>query len=398
MERNRNNSRTKMYHDLLNRHIRHGSLKLIEADGTEHAFGEGEPTVTWRVRDKKVMRQVVTNPHMNLGETYMDERWDVVSGTLADLLRILRVNVEAAFKSGVKLTPFSALLSSWNTVRTSLKNVAHHYDLEEDLFRRFLDTDMHYSCAYFEDEDQSLEEAQQAKCELIRKKLCLEPGMRVIDIGSGWGSLAMYLAEKAGVEVVGITLSVEQLRVAEERAKARGLHNQVRFRLEDYRNHEGEYDAVVSVGMFEHVGLRNHETYFNKVAELLKPDGVALIHTIGSIAPPQPVNPWIRRHIFPGGYIPPNSMTSAAIEKSGLVTSDIEVLRRHYAKTLEVWNDRFQASRTEFQERLGERFCRMWEFYLVSCQTAFEVADLVVYHYQLAHDNARVPLTRAYLA
>ena len=386
-----------MYLNLLKRHVRHGSLTLLDADGREHHFGEGEPEATWRIHGRNVMRRIVTNPELNLGETYMEEGWDVAKGTLADLLRILRGNVEAAVRSGAKLGALSSLVSSWNTVRASLANVAHHYDLEEDLFRRFLDTDMHYSCAYFETPDTSLEAAQQAKCELIRRKLCLKPGMRVVDIGCGWGSLAMYLAEKSGVEVVGITLSVEQLRVAEQRAKERGLHNQVSFRLEDYRNHTGQYDAVVSVGMFEHVGVRNYETYFTKVAELLKPDGVALIHTIGSTAPPQPVNPWIRRYIFPGGYIPANSVTTAAIEKSGLVTSDIEVLRRHYALTLEAWNDRFQASRDEFRERMGERFCRMWEFYLVSCQTAFEIGDLVVYHYQLAHDNARVPLTRDYL-
>lgn len=383
---------------LFQRHLRHGTLTIVDAGGETHVFGSGEPHVTWRLRDQRALRRMLAHPALNVGEAYMDEMWDIEEGTLADLLTILRRNLQRQAISAPRFEALRALIGSWNNLAQGKRNASHHYDLDEALFRSFLDADMHYSCAYFERDDLTLEQAQQAKCELIRQKLCLEPGMRVFDIGSGWGSLAMYLAEHADVDVVGVTLSAEQLRVAKARCDDRGLAGRVQFLMQDYREHEGRYDAVVSVGMFEHVGLRNFDAYFNKVAELTAPDGVALIHTIGSIEPPQAINPWIQRYIFPGGYIPANSSTVRAIERAGLATSDIEVLRLHYAKTLKEWNRRFQAARETFRQRKGERFCRMWEFYLVSCQTAFELADLVVFHYQLAHRLDRIPITRDYLA
>ena len=288
-------------------------------------------------------------------------------------------------------------LQSWNNLGASLRNVSHHYDLDASLFRAFLDRDMHYSCAYFRSPEQTLEEAQSAKCDHIRKKLCLKPGQKVLDIGSGWGSLGLYLAEKEDVQVTGLTLSNEQLAVANDEAVRRGLDNQVQFRLEDYRNHHGKYDAVVSVGMFEHVGLRNFDGYFNKVAKLLSGDGVAMIHTIGHTDRPVATNPWIRRHIFPGGYIPAISEISTAVERSPLLFADIEVWRQHYALTLKEWNHRFQTVRSEFAREKGERFCRIWEFYLLACQTAFEVSSLVVYQLQLGINNMSVPTTRDYL-
>jgi cyclopropane-fatty-acyl-phospholipid synthase len=295
------------------------------------------------------------------------------------------------------MAAYAAILQTWNNLHTSMRNVSHHYDLDESLFRAFLDHDMHYSCAYFRTPEQTLEAAQSAKCEHIRKKLCLKPGQKVLDIGSGWGSLGLYLAEQEDVQVTGLTLSNEQLGVAKQQAIQRGLDNQVQFRLEDYRNHQGEYDAVVSVGMFEHVGLRNFDVYFNKVGNLLSKDGIAMIHTIGHMDRPVATNPWIRRHIFPGGYIPAISEISAAIERSPLVFADIEVWRQHYALTLKEWNRRFQAVRSEFARDKGERFCRIWEFYLLTCQTAFEVESLVVYQLQLGINNASVPTTRDYL-
>ena len=278
-----------------------------------------------------------------------------------------------------------------------MRNVSHHYDLDASLFRAFLDQDMHYSCAYFRSPDQPLEEAQSAKCDHIRRKLCLKPGQKVLDIGSGWGSLGLYLADKEDVQVTGLTLSNEQLAVANKEAVRRGLDNQVQFRLEDYRNHHGKYDAVVSVGMFEHVGLRNFDGYFNKVAELLSRDGIAMIHTIGHTDRPTATNPWFRRHIFPGGYIPAISEITTAVERSPLVFADIEVWRQHYALTLKEWNRRFQTVRPEFAREKGERFCRIWEFYLLACQTAFEVSNLVVYQLQLGLNNMSVPTTRDYL-
>ena len=330
----------------------------------------------------------------------MDEGWDVEDGELIDLLTILRTNLESTVANTslvAMLGPVATLAQSWNTARASLNNVSHHYNLEESLFRTFLDHNMHYSCAYFRAPDMTLEQAQVAKSEHIRHKLCLQPGARVLDIGSGWGSLAMHLAQHAGVDVTGLTLSSEQVRAAKAEAERRGLSGRVEFRLEDYRHHRGEYDAVVSVGMFEHVGRRNFGRFFDTVRALLATDGVAMIHTIGHTGSPMPTNAWIARHIFPGGYIPAASEVVQAIERSDLVLSDVEVWRRHYAPTLREWNRRFQASRETFQERLGERFCRMWEFYLTVCATAFELGGLVVYQLQLAHSNDVVPLTRDYL-
>lgn len=366
-------------------------------DGGEHSFGSGEPSVVWKIQNSGTLSKIVRNPLLNLGETYIDQEWDVPDGRLADLLTVLRSNVEESLSVRSPLFFIPAILQSWNNIRASMRNVAHHYDLDEKLFRTFLDTDMHYSCAYFREPEMSLEDAQQAKCEHIAKKLCLTPNAKVLDIGSGWGSLAMHLAENYDVFVTGITLSQEQLSVARQRAAERNLGNRVQFELQDYRQHEGEYDGVVSVGMFEHVGKHNFLNYFSKVKSLLKRDGLALIHTIGSHAPPTSTNPWIRRHIFPGGYIPSLSEASVAVEKSGLVFNDIEVWRRHYAGTLEEWNRRFQQVRDQFVDSHGEKFCRMWEFYLCASQTAFELATLLVYQLQLGHRNDSAPLTRKYL-
>ena len=389
-----------MFLKLLKNYIRQGTLTVIEPGGRKHTFGNGNPSVTWIISNPRAMRKIGRNPVVNLGQTYMDQEWDVEDGKLVDLLTILRVNVEpyvTGKRASTLLAPVAKLLTSWNNVHASLNNISHHYDLDEALFRTFLDRDMHYSCAYFREPDMSLEAAQTAKCNHIRKKLCLTPGQRVLDIGSGWGSLAMHLAENADVEVVGLTLSKEQLRFAQAEADRRGLAGQVEFRLEDYRHHDGCYDGVASVGMFEHVGRRNFQRFFDRVHALLAPDGVALVHTIGHYTPAMPTNPWIRRHIFPGGYIPAASETLRAIERSALVMSDLEVWRRHYARTLREWNRRFQASRSELARSKGERFCRMWEFYLATSATAFEVSNLVVFHFQLARRNDVVPLSRDYL-
>ena len=389
-----------MFSKLLQKHVRRGTLTLVAPDGTRQTFGDGSPRVTWAIRTPRTMLKILVNPEANLGETYMNEEWDVEEGELVDLLTILRTNLEPAIGGRsvtALLAPAATVFKSWNTVRASLQNVSHHYNLDEALFRAFLDQNMHYSCAYFRESDMTLEAAQVAKSEHIRGKLCLEPGSRVLDIGSGWGSLAMHLAERADVNVTGLTLSSEQARVASAEAERRGLSDRVEFRLQDYRQHRGEYDGVVSVGMFEHVGRRNFDRFFDTVRTLLAPDGVALIHTIGHTGAPVPTNPWIGRHIFPGGYIPAASEVIRAIERSDLAPSDVEVWRRHYAATLREWNRRFQASRETFQNSHGERFCRMWEFYLTVCTTAFEIGRLVVFQLQLAHRNDVVPLTREYL-
>ena len=389
-----------MFLKLLDRHVTQGTLTVVEPGGRRHTFGAGEPAATWVLNKPGTARRILLNPQANLGETYMNGEWDVEDGDLGDLLTVLRVNMERELPArsvAALLGPLGTLVSSWNNVRASLSNVSHHYDLDEALFRAFLDRDMHYSCAYFRAPGLSLEAAQAAKCDHIRGKLNLAPGQRVLDIGCGWGSLAMHLAEHAGVEVVGLTLSGEQLRAARAQAERRGLAGRVTFRLEDYRQHRAQYDAVVSVGMFEHVGRRNFARYFEQVHECLAPHGTALMHTIGQYGGPSPTNAWIRKYIFPGGYIPAASEVMQAIEPSGLILSDLEVWRRHYALTLREWNRRFQAVRGDFVRAKGERFCRMWEFYLLACATAFEIADLVVFQFQLARANDTVPVTRDYL-
>ena len=384
---------------LLKERIKTGTLCLVDHQGNRETFGTGENPVVVRFNKRSTLLKVLRNPHLQLGECYVNEEIDIEQGTLTEFLRLLRINMsDYANTKGTAIAPaLASITQSWNSVKASLRNVSFHYNLDDNLYRGFLDADMHYSCAYFQDPNASLETAQQAKCRHLMQKLCLKPGQRVLDIGSGWGSLAMYLAEHADVQVTGITLSTSQLRVAKERAEERNLGNQVQFLLEDYRDHAQQYDAIVSVGMFEHVGKRNFQTYFNAVKNLLNSDGVAVIHTIGSAESPTPTNPWIKRHIFPGGYIPSLSEVVKRVESSRLFVADIEVWRRHYAKTLNAWNDRFQKIREDIKQQKGERFCRIWEFYLCACQTAFEYDSLVVFQLQLAHENDTVPLTRDYL-
>ncbi|MCY4213701.1 MAG: cyclopropane-fatty-acyl-phospholipid synthase [Gammaproteobacteria bacterium] len=382
---------------LLEKFIHQGRLTVIGPDGRERAFGEGEPRASWRLNRPSTFPRILRNPPLNLGETYMDGEWDVGEGTLHDLLTILRINLEPEIPRRGWPRPLRAVLRSWNGLAASRRNVSHHYDLDEPLFRACLDADMHYSCAYFTAPLASLEDAQAAKCRHIAAKLNLEPGQKVLDIGSGWGSLAMHLAEQHGVAVTGLTLSAEQLRVAREAARQRGLAGKVEFRLEDYREHAGTYDRIVSVGMFEHVGKPRYAAFFDTLAASLATDGVALLHTIASKAPPEPLNPWIRRHIFPGGHIPSLSEIAPFVERAGLMSADIEVLRTHYALTLKAWSQRFQHARQQFVDSKGERFCRMWEFYLAISQTAFEVGGLVVLQWQLTKHNQAAPITRDYL-
>ena len=381
----------------LEEHVRRGELTLVEANGNRHRFGTGAPKATWTMCKPDTMRRILANPALELGETYMDGGWDVTDGTLADLLTILRSNFGDLIQRRSLIGEAIARMQSWNAPKASASNVQRHYDLDEELFRAFLDRGMHYSCAYYRDPDISLESAQLAKCNHIARKLLLEPGQRVLDIGSGWGSLAMHLAETANVSVVGLTLSAEQLRVAQAEAMRRGLDDRVEFRLEDYRRHRGQYDRIVSVGMFEHVGRRNFGRYFARLVDQLRPGGSALLHTIGSTRPPNSTNAWFRRHIFPGGFIPSLSNISIAIERAHLHTGDIEILRPHYALTLKEWNRRFQIQRAHFAATKGEAFCRMWEFYLVASQTAFECGDLVVFQMQLGGRDAPFPATRDYL-
>lgn len=380
--------------------IKYGTLVLEFGDGSEsRRFGHGDPVAVWQVANTRILRRIASDPGFMLGQAYMDGDWTVPADGLLPLLEVLMRNFEYE-TAGVRGRMWRALiapLQQWNRKRISRRNVSSHYDLDTDMFRQFLDEDMQYSCAYFPEPDATLEQAQQAKCEHISRKLMLAPGQRVLDIGCGWGGLAMYLAERADVHVTGLTLSVEQHRVAQERVRQRGLEDKVDIRLEDYREHEGEYDRIVSVGMFEHVGVPYYQRYFELIRERLPQDGVALIHTIGRYTPPGLTNPWTRRYIFPGGYIPAMSESMAAVERSGLICADVEVLRQHYAFTLKHWLSRFEAVRDQWVQKRGETFCRMWEFYLAASASSFLWRDMVVFQFQLARSLDAVPLTREYL-
>ena len=380
-----------------------GTLRVIDAGGQTHTFsGSSGDSVTIRLHDRKLERQLFFNPRLRLGEAYMDGRLTIEDGSLYDFLDLVASNIELAPRS--VLTPLYngfgrafRTFQQYNPVGRAQQHVAHHYDLSDALYDTFLDSDRQYSCAYFTEPDQSLETAQANKKRHIAAKLMLAPGQRVLDIGSGWGGLALYIARECGVEVTGLTLSREQLQVARKRAQALGLADRARFELLDYRQATGSYDRIVSVGMFEHVGVVQYPVFFRQLSELLAPDGVALLHAIGRADGPAATNPWIRRYIFPGGYSPAMSEVVPVIERSGMYITDIEILRLHYAETLKAWRTRFLANRERIRALYDDRFCRMWEFYLAGSEVAFRYQGHIVFQMQLAKKVGTVPLTRDYI-
>jgi cyclopropane-fatty-acyl-phospholipid synthase len=334
----------------------------------------------------------------------MEGKLTIEEGTLYDLIDLIGRNIEAFEHHW--FSDFSANLSQvfrriqqYNPVGKAQKNVAHHYDLSDDLYDLFLDSDRQYSCAYFDGTHNDLERAQMDKKRHIAAKLLLhEPGMKVLDIGSGWGGMGLYLAQQTGADVTGVTLSTQQHKVSQRRVEDLGLSDQVRFKLQDYREESTTYDRIVSVGMFEHVGAVHYLEYFKKARDLLNDDGVFLLHSIGRMEPPGVTNPWLRKYIFPGGYTPSLSETLAAIEKAGLWVTDVEILRLHYADTLHLWYERFMAQREKALDLYDERFCRMWEFYLIGCEIAFRRMGQMVFQIQIAKRQDAVPLTRDYIA
>ena len=391
---------------LLDRCVSAGRLTIIDVDGARHIIGrrrDGAPDVTVRVHDHGAQQALFRNPKLAFGELYMDGRLTIEHGSLYDLLDLLCAAVsdlEAntwVGRLGVVSSRMTRRLQQYNPVGKAQRNVAHHYDLSGRLYDLFLDEDRQYSCALFSNDNESLEEAQRNKKRHIAAKLLLEPGQSVLDIGCGWGGLAMYLARLGGGDVTGLTLSTEQHEVAEERASQENLSNRVHFRLQDYREEKGSYDRIVSVGMFEHVGVNHYREYFRTVRTLLKEDGVALVHTIGRAGPPAATNAWLAKYIFPGGYTPALSEVMSAIEKEQLWVTDIEVLRLHYAKTLREWHRRFDKNRAAIRALYDERFCRMWEFYLIACELAFRRMDQVVFQIQISRKQDAVPLTREYI-
>jgi cyclopropane-fatty-acyl-phospholipid synthase len=387
----------------LRRFIRHGSLTITTAAGNRFNFGDGSgPPVAVRFTTKKAQRAVLFNPELRMGEAYMDGTFVVEEGSIADVLAILLRQEYIAPPKWALPWRFARYLvrrlQQFNPRSRSRRNVAHHYDLDGRLYRLFLDADQQYSCAYFEAPDQSLDDAQLAKKRHLAAKLCVEPGAAVLDIGCGWGGLALYLAEIAGARVTGITLSQEQYARAQQRAIERGRTQDADFRLEDYRDVAGHFDRIVSVGMFEHVGVGFYDTFFRKCAELLHNDGVCLLHTIGRSSSPSVTNPWIAKYIFPGGYIPALSEVLPAVQRARLVVTDVEILQLHYAETLKAWRERFLAHREGVERLYDARFVRMWEFYLASSEMAFRESDMVVFQIQMAKRKGVVPETRDYIA
>jgi cyclopropane-fatty-acyl-phospholipid synthase len=393
-----------MFRWYLKKAIRRGGFILIEPAGRMTRLGNpgADTPLILRVHDKKTMRRLSFNPNLALGEAYMDGGLTVENGTIRDLMVVICDNLSdatplpqtALFQP---LRPLLRRIQQYNPAARSQKNVSHHYDLSRRLYELFLDADEQYSCAYFTDPAMPIEAAQIAKKRHIAAKLLLKPGMRVLDIGSGWGGLALTLAETAGVDVTGLTLSHEQLAVANERARAMGVADRVRFHLRDYRAETGTYDRIVSVGMFEHVGINHYEEFFQAVNRLLAPDGVMLLHSIGRADGPGQTNAWIRKYIFPGGYAPSLSEVLPVVEQAGFWTTDIEILRMHYALTLNRWQDRFAANRAEIAKLYDERFCRMWEFYLAGSEMHFRYLMGMVFQLQLAKSIDAVPITRNYM-
>jgi cyclopropane-fatty-acyl-phospholipid synthase len=386
--------------------IKEGALEFAFANGKVVRFGDRGVADPPRValRDRKAEWELLRRPELAFGELYMNGRADVVHGTLDEVLGTVSRNamrndapawLRLLFKTRIALRA----LHQRNDPNRARRNVAHHYDIGNDLYSLFLDEDQQYSCAYFENDAQTLEEAQLAKRRHIAAKLFVEPGQSVLDIGCGWGGLGLYLARTAGANVTGVTLSQEQLAVANQRAAEAGLSNHARFELQDYRRVRGKFDRIVSVGMFEHVGVNYFKQFFEKIAASLNDDGIALLHTIGRTDGPGATSPWVDKYIFPGGYIPGLSEIVPHIERAALIILDIEVLRLHYAKTLQVWADRFQANREKAKTMYDERFCRMWEFYLTGARFAFLYEHHVVWQIQLAKNIYALPhITRDYIA
>jgi cyclopropane-fatty-acyl-phospholipid synthase len=389
---------------LLSRIIRIGRLELIDAAGRRHVFaGSPAPSVTVRLHDAALHRKLIVNPRLNVPEAYMDGTLTIEDGGIYNLLELLVRNDDQMIASSglwrfmIDLQRLTRRLHQYNPIHRSRRNVAHHYDLSDQLYDLFLDRDRQYSCAYFLSPDDDIETAQLNKRRHIAAKLLLEPDMKVLDIGSGWGGLALFLASECGADVTGLTLSTEQLKVAQRRAAQMGLSERVRFHLRDYREETGSYDRIVSVGMFEHVGVNQYPTFFDKVNALLKPDGVALLHSIGRSDGPGTTNPWLRKYIFPGGYSPALSEVVPVVERARMWITDIEVLRLHYAETLKAWRRRFLQHRDQVLKLYDERFCRMWETYLVGSEIAFRFGGHLVFQMQLAKAVETVPLTRDYM-
>jgi len=388
----------------LNKFIKDDGFILVDANSVKYIIGnpKKEKPIILRLLDKKLHYKLLFYSDLYFGEAYTDGTAKIENGSLTDFLNIAfknigRSEINIYGQLLKKLRGTYRYLTNFNFAEKSKNNVAHHYDISDELYDLFLDTKRQYSCAYFKNENDSLETAQNNKIDHIIKKLNLKPNQKVLDIGSGWGSLAIEIAKTTQCTVTGITLSENQYNYSIKKEKESNVENQVNFKLIDYRQLNEKFDKIVSVGMFEHVGRKFYKTFFNQVSKLLKDDGLALIHTIGSINQPRDPQPWVTKYIFPGGYTPSMSEVTGPIEKSGLMVTDVEVLRMHYFHTLRNWKERFLHNKLKVLAMFDEKFFRMWEFYLTSCEMSFKWADQVVYQFQLTKDFTSAPITRDYI-
>ena len=390
--------------NFLNNLIKHDGFVLIDSNSKKFVIGNPikENPIILKLFDKNLNYKLLLNPDLYFGEAYTNGSLRIENGTLTEFLELAirnigRNDINIYGKILNKLKGSYRYLTNFNKGLISKKNVSHHYDISEKLYDLFLDSNRQYSCAYFKNENDSLEKAQENKIDHIIKKLNIKPNQKILDIGSGWGTLAISIAQKTKASVTGITLSENQLEYSNNKAKEMNLGNQVEFKLMDYRDINEKFDRIVSVGMFEHVGRKFYKRYFKTVSKLLKDEGIALIHTIGSSNPPRYPQPWITKYIFPGGYTPSLSELAKPVENSGLIISDMEVLRMHYSHTLKNWKERFLSKKDTVLEMFDEKFFRMWEFYLASCEMAFKWGDQVVFQLQLTKDNTSAPTTRDYI-
>ena len=384
--------------------IRRGKLVVTDVEGNRHVYGDGEGVYSAiRLHDRKLYRDIVLRTELSVGEGYMNGTLTMEDGThLRDMLELYNHNRQA-----VTANPWLAALARGsrfvrrvqqsNRVGQAQRNVAHHYDIGNDFYKLFLDRNLLYSCAYFRNDNESLEQAQRNKLRLLAAKMALKPGQKVLDIGSGWGDMALYLAQLCDVDVTGVTLSREQCELSSRRAQEMGLSERVRFELRDYRELNGKFDRIVSIGMFEHVGVHHYPEFFSRINALMPDDGVMVLHSIGHMSPPGTASPWLRKYIFPGAYSPALSEVFPVVERSRLWVLDLEFLRTHYAKTLNHWDRRFQQNRQKVVEMFDERFARMWEFYLISAEEMFRTGAQLVFHMQLSRRRDAVPLQRDYI-